>query len=208
MSSSALPPVSLNSSTVGTAPLTGNAALGVLIVGERQSGKTLLGNALLELARTERVGLTIRLHTTRTLPLPERPEGLPHVDLVVFMCDLTSRLSYASMLDSIRAADPDWVASNRIAVVFSRADLPSLRAVEDAEYRTRLHELGLVHAIHVVSLVERRARLDLVRALLSQLRLAAHRLTSPATKDSLSTVLLTTCDSEDLDESVVFGRIH
>jgi hypothetical protein len=59
-------------------------------------------------------------HTTRTFPLPKRPEGLPHVDLVLFICDLTSRLSYTTMLDAIRAADPDWVSSNRVAVVFSR----------------------------------------------------------------------------------------
>jgi hypothetical protein len=74
--------------------------------------------------------------------------------------------------------------------------------VESREYRTRLRNMGLLHAVHVVTLVDRRVRLDLARSLLNQLRLAAHRLLSASTADSLSTVLLTVCDDDHHDDQV------
>ncbi|KAJ0050723.1 hypothetical protein NL108_005112, partial [Boleophthalmus pectinirostris] len=78
----------------------------------------------------EEPGVTVNVRLAKNLPLPmENEEGRPRIDLVVFIINLTSELSFQSVEASLKYLDPGYFLGKVCFMVTNarNASVPSAR---------------------------------------------------------------------------------
>lgn len=105
--------------------LPGLNSANILLVESEEQFQQGLANALVE-----EPGVTVNVRLAKNLPLPmENEEGRPRIDLVVFIINLTSELSYQSAEVSLKYLDPVYFLGKVcfMATNARNASVPSAR---------------------------------------------------------------------------------
>ncbi|XP_030045890.1 centromere protein M [Microcaecilia unicolor] len=77
----------------------------VLFVGTEESHKEQLAEAMLKESKT----FDVKIHLAKSLPLPAENDNLrPRIDLIVFLINLQSQLSYATVISSLSRVDANF----------------------------------------------------------------------------------------------------
>ncbi|XP_020794231.1 centromere protein M [Boleophthalmus pectinirostris] len=97
----------------------------ILLVESEELFQQSLANVLVE-----EPGVTVNVRLAKNLPLPmENEEGRPRIDLVVFIINLTSELSFQSVEASLKYLDPGYFLGKVCFMVTNarNASVPSAR---------------------------------------------------------------------------------
>ncbi|XP_078690947.1 centromere protein M-like [Branchiostoma floridae x Branchiostoma belcheri] len=88
----------------------------VLLVGSYGTGKQQLAKTMVDVCTD--TGLKLQVRTTTSLPLPEEnTHTRPRIDYIVFIIDLTNRLSFSTVKSAVQCVDVEYFLGRACFVV-------------------------------------------------------------------------------------------
>ncbi|KJE93124.1 hypothetical protein CAOG_03956 [Capsaspora owczarzaki ATCC 30864] len=144
----------------------------ILLVGTHGVGKSTLAHALL--AEQERANLAIQIRKVVALPLPTSGSAStrPKIDFVVFMLDMTSKLSLDLLKSAIQQVDIEYLIG-KSCIVATHVDMLHLASIEVDE----IDQLLLTYELPFLQInqLNEQQRAGIAQRILRQARVAVGR---------------------------------